>query len=122
MARIRKKTDETPAPQDSRLENPEGQAAEPEVEEAEAAEAVGEAEPLSPEPAVEPEKPKRTRTTKPKTEAKKPRSRTSAKGSSADRKPIVRLQKPEHERGPRKERRGVVVSASMDKTIVVRVD
>ena len=38
------------------------------------------------------------------------------------RKPIVRLPKPERERGRRKERRGVVVSSAMDKTIVVRVD
>ena len=34
----------------------------------------------------------------------------------------MRLPKPEHARGQRKERRGVVVSAAMDKTIVVRVD
>jgi small subunit ribosomal protein S17 len=40
----------------------------------------------------------------------------------AQRKAIVRLPKPEHARGQRKERRGVVVSAAMDKTIVVRVD
>ena len=39
-----------------------------------------------------------------------------------ERKPIVRLPKPEHERGRRQERRGVVVSSGMDKTIVVRVD
>ena len=32
------------------------------------------------------------------------------------------MTKPEHARGRRKERRGVVVSAAMDKTIVVRVD
>jgi small subunit ribosomal protein S17 len=38
------------------------------------------------------------------------------------RKPITRLPKPEHERGRRQERRGVVVSAAMDKTIVVRVE
>src|SRR5438477_12812109 len=38
------------------------------------------------------------------------------------RKPIVRLPKPETERGRRQERRGVVVSAAMDKTIVVKVD
>ena len=38
------------------------------------------------------------------------------------RKPIVRLEKPEHERGRRQERRGVVVSDAMDKTIVVKVD
>ncbi|HEY4977497.1 MAG TPA: 30S ribosomal protein S17 [Gaiellaceae bacterium] len=35
---------------------------------------------------------------------------------------MVRLPKPESERGSRQERRGVVVSAAMDKTIVVKVD
>jgi small subunit ribosomal protein S17 len=52
--------------------------------------------------------------------------RVGAKRSSATkaptRKPIVRLPKPERQRGQRKERRGVVVSSAMDKTIVVRVD
>jgi small subunit ribosomal protein S17 len=38
------------------------------------------------------------------------------------RKPIVRLPEPEHERGRRQERRGVVVSSAMDKTIVVQVE
>lgn len=40
----------------------------------------------------------------------------------AERKPIVRLPKPEHPRGRRQERQGTVVSAAADKTIVVRVD
>jgi small subunit ribosomal protein S17 len=40
----------------------------------------------------------------------------------AERKPITRLPKPEHPRGRSQERRGVVVSSAMDKTIVVRVD
>jgi small subunit ribosomal protein S17 len=40
----------------------------------------------------------------------------------AERKPITRLPKPEAERGRRQERRGVVVSSAMDKTIVVKVD
>jgi small subunit ribosomal protein S17 len=34
----------------------------------------------------------------------------------------VRLPKPEAERGRRQERRGVVVSSALDKTIVVKVD
>ena len=42
--------------------------------------------------------------------------------AAAIRKPIVRLPKPEHERGRRQERRGVVVSSAADKTIVVKVD
>jgi small subunit ribosomal protein S17 len=51
------------------------------------------------------------------------RQRPKAKREqTAERKPITRLPKPEHERGRRQERRGVVVSAAMDKTIVVRVD
>ena len=40
----------------------------------------------------------------------------------AERRPIVRLPKPEHVRGRSQERRGVVVSDAMDKTIVVKVD
>ena len=38
------------------------------------------------------------------------------------RKPIVRQPKPERPRGRRQERRGVVVSSAMDKTIVVKVE
>jgi len=41
---------------------------------------------------------------------------------TGERKPIVREPKPEHARGRRQERRGVVVSNAMDKTIVVKVD
>src|SRR5207342_103327 len=40
----------------------------------------------------------------------------------ATRKPIIRLPNPEGERGRSQERQGLVVSASMDKTIVVKVD
>lgn len=39
-----------------------------------------------------------------------------------ERKPIVRFPKPEQARGRRQERRGVVVSSTMDKTIVVQVE
>jgi len=45
-----------------------------------------------------------------------------ARERPAARKPITRLPKPESERGRRQERRGVVVSDAMDKTIVVKVD
>jgi small subunit ribosomal protein S17 len=41
---------------------------------------------------------------------------------TGERKPIAREPKPEHDRGRRQERRGVVVSDAMDKTIVVKVD
>src|SRR3990170_3796347 len=49
------------------------------------------------------------------------RTKTKRK-APAERKPITRLPKPEHPRGRRQERQGKVVSASADKTIVVRVD
>ena len=54
--------------------------------------------------------------------AERPRRSRAARAATPAKKPIVRLPKPEHARGERKERRGVVVSNGMDKTIVVRVD
>jgi small subunit ribosomal protein S17 len=82
--------------------------------EAVAAEAEAPAEADKPQAA---EKPKRAaRAAKPKAAAK------SKPAKPATRKPIVRLPKPEHARGRRQERRGVVVSDRMDKTIVVKVD
>jgi small subunit ribosomal protein S17 len=51
------------------------------------------------------------------------RQRTKPKREQpAERRPIVRLPKPEHERGRSQERQGTVVSDAMDKTIVVKVD
>jgi small subunit ribosomal protein S17 len=58
---------------------------------------------------------------KKKAEAKKP-AKKPVKAKPAERKPITRLEKPVHERGRTTERRGVVVSAAMDKTIVVKVE
>jgi small subunit ribosomal protein S17 len=61
-------------------------------------------------------KPKR----KPRSER---RQRTKRKRERPEtRKAIIRLPKPEHARGRRQERRGVVVSSAMDKTIVVKVE
>jgi len=56
-----------------------------------------------------------------------PRSLRPHKGGrqrvrATERRPISREEKPEHERGRSQERRGVVVSDAMDKTIVVKVD
>jgi small subunit ribosomal protein S17 len=90
-------------------------AAEVVTEEVETEEPLGEAAPTPEAPAEQPKKKKRL-----------PRSarrrRTKPTRESAGRRPLVRLPKPEGERGRRKERRGVVVSRAMDKTIVVRVD
>jgi ribosomal protein uS17 len=72
-----------------------------------------------PQPAPEPARtrsqkhvPRSERRTRTKLQRERPKTR----------KPIVRLEKPEHERGRRQERRGVVVSDAMDKTIVVKVE
>jgi small subunit ribosomal protein S17 len=80
-----------------------------------------------PEPAPEvdaepeaPAKPARSRRHLPRTERRQRSKPTREKPKT--RKPIVRTPAPEAERGPRQERRGVVVSDKGDKTIVVKVD
>ena len=93
----------------------EAPAAEPAAEEA-APEAAAPAE--TPPPAVSQPKPKRKRL--PRT--LRPKKTRVARIPASERKPIVRTPKPEHERGRRQERRGVVVSDAMDKTIVVKVE
>jgi small subunit ribosomal protein S17 len=107
---------EPPQTEEEQVESPEGPdetvaEAEP-VADVEAEAAAAEA---PPEPARKP-KPKRLPRSKRHKHSKPKRERP------AERKPIARVPKPEHERGRRQERRGVVVSSAMDKTIVVRVD
>jgi small subunit ribosomal protein S17 len=63
-------------------------------------------------------KPKRKRLPR----SERPKRTRPKRVPSTERKPIVRLEKPEHDRGRRQERQGVVVSDAMEKTIVVRVD
>ncbi len=61
--------------------------------------------------------------TAPRKKAAAPKSAAKPKREKpVERKPIVRLEKPKHERGRRPERQGTVVSDAMDKTIVVKVD
>jgi small subunit ribosomal protein S17 len=105
-------TEETP------VEEPAAAEAEtPEVEaEAPAAAEEPEAE-AAPAPQSGPKK-KRKRLPRAQRPQKGRRQRTPA----TERKPISREEKPEHDRGRRQERRGVVVSDAMDKTIVVKVD
>jgi small subunit ribosomal protein S17 len=98
------------------------------AEEPGADEPVAEGEPLSADepaegaedaaPAQPTAKPKRKRV--PRSERHK--HSKPKRERPAQRRPIVRLEKPEHVRGRRQERRGVVVSDAMDKTIVVKVD
>jgi small subunit ribosomal protein S17 len=54
--------------------------------------------------------------------ALRPQRTRRVRAASTERKPIVRLPKPEADRGRRQERQGTVVSDAMDKTIVVEVD
>jgi small subunit ribosomal protein S17 len=89
--------------------------AEPEAE----AEADEAAAPAAEEPAA-PAKPTRSQRHVPRTERRQRPKRT--RGAATTRKAIVRLPKPEHERGRHQERRGVVVSDKGDKTIVVKVN
>jgi ribosomal protein uS17 len=91
-------------------------------QQAEAGSAGGEAADAQPEdPAaggVRGPKPKRKRLPR----ALRPKKGRVQRTPAAERKPISREPKPEHERGRHQERRGVVVSDAMDKTIVVKVD
>jgi small subunit ribosomal protein S17 len=87
-------------------------AAEPEAADEAPAEAPVEAA------AVSGPKPKKKRVPR----SERPKKTRPKRVPSAERKPITRLPKPEHERGRRQERQGTVVSAGADKTIVVRVD
>jgi small subunit ribosomal protein S17 len=100
---------ETPA---AEVEEPAAEAEAPAAEEPAAP-----AEPAPPAPQSQP-KQKHKRLPRPLRPKKGRRQRTPA----AERKAISREEKPEHDRGRRQERRGVVVSDAMDKTIVVKVD
>jgi small subunit ribosomal protein S17 len=93
--------DETPAEEPTEAEAP---AEEPEAE-------------ATPAPQSEPKK-KGKRLPR----AQRPQKTRPKRERAATRKPISREEKPEHARGRRQERRGVVVSDAMDKTIVVKVD
>ena len=117
--------DEAPAAEEpvAEAETPaedEAPAAEEPAAEAEApaaAEPAAPEEPKAPAPQSQP-KQKHKRLPRPLRPKKGRRVRTPA----TERKAISREEKPEHDRGRRQERRGVVVSDAMDKTIVVKVD
>ena len=110
---------EVPAAEpEAAVEAPAGETA---AEEPAVTEEPAPAAPAADAPAAPPGEPRRKRLkhVPRKLRGQRPKRKHAA---SAERKPIVRLEKPEHERGRRQERRGVVVSSAMDKTIVVRVD
>jgi small subunit ribosomal protein S17 len=95
------------------------------ADEAPAEEAAAEADAPSAEPAA-PAEPQAQ--SQPKKKSKRlprslrPQKTRVARVPATERKAISREPKPEHDRGRRQERRGVVVSDAMDKTIVVKVD
>jgi small subunit ribosomal protein S17 len=115
-------TVEAPVAEEQVAEAPEPATDEPAETEAESTESPEEPEPAAAEaeaPAAPVKKqrprkhvPRTLRRQRPKTQRERP----------AQRRPIVRLPKPDGERGRRQERRGIVVSNAMDKTIVVKVD
>jgi small subunit ribosomal protein S17 len=118
---------EEPAAEEPVAEEPvaEEPAAESVAEEAVAEEApAGEAESAeeveTEAPAEAPQEVRRKRKRLPR--AQRHRHSKPKRERPAELKAIARVPKPEHPRGRRQERRGVVISSGMDKTIVVRVD
>jgi len=117
--------EDAPAAEATEADEPAPEAPEaPEAAEADEPAAAAEeaAAPAAEEPAAEAvptggPKPKRKRLPR----ALRPKKTRPARVRSTERKPIVRLEKPEHERGRRQERQGKVVSDAMEKTIVVEV-
>jgi small subunit ribosomal protein S17 len=117
--------DETPA-----VEEPVAEAETPAADEPAAEAAAPAAEPdakassEAPEALAEPQaqsQPKKKFKRLPRAQRPK-KTRVTRPAPTGVRKPISREPKPEHDRGRRQERRGVVVSDAMDKTIVVKVD
>jgi ribosomal protein uS17 len=113
-------------PEEPAVEEPAAEA-EPAAEEPAAEEPAAE-EPAAEEPAAEAEEAAAPAQSEPKKKGKRlprhlrPQKTRRRPAPGGERKPISREPKPEHERGRRQERRGVVVSSAMDKTIVVKVD
>jgi small subunit ribosomal protein S17 len=98
---------------------PDEPAEEPVAEAAEKAPAAPPEEAVEAAPAPQSgPKPKRKRLPR----SERPKRTRPKRVPSAERKPIVRLEAPDQERGRRQERQGTVVSDAMEKTIVVRVD
>ena len=92
----------------------------PAAERDETAEAGASDEPVAGAEASETAAPKRKKKRLPR--ALRPARTRPKRVASTERQAIVRLPKPETERGRRQERQGIVVSAAMDKTIVVKVE
>jgi small subunit ribosomal protein S17 len=117
--------EEAPAVDEPAVEEPVAEAETPAADEpAAAAEPEAKASGEAPEAPAEPQaqsQPKKKFKRLPRSQRPQ-KTRPKRAASTGERKPISREPKPEHDRGRRQERRGVVVSDAMDKTIVVKVD
>jgi len=111
------KTENTESTEET-VEESAAEEAAPNADDAGAEAAVAEGDPAAPT-AEQPERKKKKRLPR---RLRPERTRVRRPASDGKRKPITREPKPESERGRRQERRGVVVSSAMDKTIVVKVD
>jgi small subunit ribosomal protein S17 len=89
---------------------------------AESAEEPSASETRAPEAPAAEQPPERPKSRKRLPRSERHRHSKPKRERPAERKPITRLPKPEATRGRRQERRGVVISSAMDKTIVVKVD
>jgi small subunit ribosomal protein S17 len=110
----------TPAGEEISPEAPAGDAA-PEAE-AEPAEEAPATEGAAPEATAADQPAERRKSRKRLPRSERHKHAKPKRERPVERKPITRLPKPEATRGRRQERRGVVVSSTMDKTIVVKVD
>jgi small subunit ribosomal protein S17 len=113
-------TEGTQSPEAEAAAEPETTAEEAPAEETSAEEAPAAQETPATTAEAVPGKRQRSQKHVPRSERRQRPKRVRA--NTSGRKPIVRLEKPEHARGRRQERRGVVVSDAMDKTIVVKVE
>jgi small subunit ribosomal protein S17 len=113
-----------PEPEKETASEPEAEASEADESTAGAAEDATASKPNtateSPSTARPPTRKKHTPEDKVARRAARKRRRVEAR--PAERKPIVRLPKPEQERAARKERVGLVVGDAMDRTITVKVE
>ena len=73
-------------------------------------------------PKKKPRRPRPKQKRKPRPRAERRQRPKVRRERPAERKPISRLPAQDSERGRRQERRGVVVSSAMDKTIIVKVE
>src|SRR5579884_570058 len=117
MAEKTENTESTESTEET-VEESAAEEAAPNADDAGAEPEVAEGDPAAPT-AEQPERKKKKRLPR---RLRPERTRVRRPASDGKRKPITREPKPESERGRRQERRGVVVSSAMDKTIVVKVD